>query len=420
MTRTVFLNARVFDGETMGRDRMTVVVEDDRIARLSPVPVEDREGDRRIDLNGRTVMPGMTTGHWHPDYDKLTLQELVGVPLGMTKPPAYLIAMAYRNLDAVLNSGVTRVLGAGCAFDIDASFKMAINDGKFPGPRIMCGSRHINTTGNFNDNAHWWYDMGGAKNGLSFGPADIFCDGPAEFAKATRMEIRRGAQIIKVFTSGGHGVMSPNERRDVTPVELAAVVEAAHDRGALVRSHCVGRAAVLATAKAGVDIIDHADEVDEECIETMAKHGCAWVPSMLLPRRLIDMGVLPPAVAASYQADFENVARMLPLADKAGVRVVPGDDYGIVATPHVAGIYSEELAVYARDMSLPAEMLLRWATVNGAAIMGDPAQGMIKEGSLADLVVVEGDPVADIALLANPKNISGVMVGGKFVVDRLG
>lgn len=419
--KTLFQNAVVLDGVNPPRRGLTVVVEDGRIQKIAEGSAPSTVGDTIIDLKGKTLMPGMTTGHWHPDYDNLQLTDLIGVPLGRTKPPAYLIAGAFKNLQNALQSGITRVIGAGCSNDIDASFQMAIADGKFDGPRILAAGRHLDTTGSPYDRAHWWYEMGRTTNGLRYEPADIFCDGPDEFRKAARTEIKRGVQVLKVFTSGGHGVDSPSGQRDLTPAELAAVVEVAHDRGVLVRSHCVGRQQIIDTVKAGVDIIDHGDEMDQECIDLMAKRGCFWVPSMLLSKVVLDAGGFAGVDMTPVQRDFDHLCEMMSVANNAGIRIVPGDDYGVSLTPHIPGIYSRELELYVKHVGMPALEVLRWATVNGAAMMRHADdRGVIEVGQPADLLVIDGDPLSDISLLTNPENnIPAIMVGGKFVKNAL-
>jgi imidazolonepropionase-like amidohydrolase len=421
VSQIIFRNATVLHGNRKPGGRTNVVVQGDRIRSVGEQTPPPQAADKVFDVAGKVLMPGLTTAHWHPDYDRLMLTDLVGVPLGLTKPPAYLIAMAYLNLQNALLSGVTRVIGAGCSFDIDASFQLAIAEGKFAGPRILAAGRHLNTTGSPNDTSRWWNEGGSWRNGLHYDPSDIYCDGPAEFQKAARMEIKRGVQVLKVFTSGGHGVAVPNERRDLSPAELAAVVGAAHDRGVLVRAHCVGKQNILDTVKAGVDIIDHADELDEECIELMAGRGTYWVPSMLLTKVVLDNGGFGGIDLTPIKRDFANVCARLQSADRAGVKIVPGDDYGVALTPHVPGVYARELEMYVKHVGIPALDVICWATVNGASLMRrEDDRGVIEQGQIADLLIVDGDPVSDISVLTDPRaRIPLIMSGGKIVKNAL-
>jgi imidazolonepropionase-like amidohydrolase len=306
------------------------------------------------------------------------------------------------------------VVGAGGGDDIDAQLALAIDDGLVPGPRLTPASRNFGTTSGYIDLASWWWDL------RNTGACRI-ADGAEAFRAATREEIRRGARVIKLFVTGGHGNVATG-RREFARDEIQAVVETAHARGALVRAHCAWKRPILECIELGVDILDHADEMDDECIEAMARAGTSLVPSALYLEKLLAVPELrtprhAPVVEAS-ERELENLLRRVPEAHAAGVNVVLGDDYGTVLLPH--GTYAEELAFWVKRAGIRPLDAIRWATGNGAALVARGHElGRVAEGTLADLLVVDGDPSSDIGVLRDPSRLLAVLKGGEFATDHL-
>lgn len=406
MARVVFTNANLLDGEHAARPGSTVVVDGDRIASLQAAP--GGAGDRVIDLGGRTLMPGMITCHFHSTYHELGPAP---PPLGLDHPPAYMALRAAKNLETALLCGFTGAVSAGASHDIDAALKLAIEDGLIRGPRFMPGSRDLSTTGHANDSTPWYWDLRAA-------PAMRLCDGADEFRRGVREEIKRGAEIIKLFVTGGHGTRAPKDAAEMTRAELQAAVEAAHERGRRIRGHIVNKPAILMAIAAGIDVIDHADDMDRECIDRLAAAGTFVAPSLYFPHTLLAQGGPTLGFTAAMRADFEHMCRVLPEANAAGVKLVIGDDYGARGLPH--GGYAGELALYVREAGIAALDVLRWATSHGAALMGMADRlGTIETGKLADLLVVDGDPLADIGILQDTDRLLAIMKGGVFVKDVL-
>ncbi len=412
MTRIVFRGANLLDGMRAAQPNQSVVVEGERIVSVEP-DAETRPGDRVIELAGRTLMPGLITCHYHAAYNGITMQP---VPLGTEKPPAYLAVAAARNVETALQCGFTGVVSAGGPHDIDAQLKMAIEDGVIEGPRILAGSRGLDTTGDYNALGDWWWEIGNSGGHL-------FIDGPDAFRKAVRQEIRRGAEIIKIFPSGGHGIAEPNTTRGLTHAELAAAVEATHQRGKKIRAHCPWKTLILECIELGVDVIDHGDELDEEVIQALLRSRTFLAPSMLFLKKLLgDVDNVAGATAeqlAPIRGDFDNMRKMVPEANAAGVKLVLGDDYGLVMMPH--GSYAEELELYVKTVGIAPLDVIRWGTVNGAELLGMGAElGSVEAGKLADLLVVDGDPSVDITLLQDRAKLRAILKGGRFVKDELG
>ncbi|HEX7094678.1 MAG TPA: amidohydrolase family protein [Acidimicrobiales bacterium] len=413
MGRVFLTGAVVVDALGPPRPGSTVVIDGERIADVrgpGADPLADvRADDRVVDLGGRTVMPGMVTCHFHATYDELGTKP---APFGLEEPPAYQAIVAARNLERALRCGFTGVVSAGAPHDIDASMKRAIENGLFAGPRMLAGSRDLSSTGHANDNAPWYWDVG------SWGALRI-CDGPDEFRKAARDEIKRGAEIIKMFVTGGHGTTAPKQRIEVTREELQAVVDTAHSRGAKVRGHIVSKPAILMALDAGIDVIDHGDELDTECIDRMVELGTFLTPSCFFPAAFLEsMGGRGLGFTDTMAAELDAVYKVLPEANAAGVKLVLGDDYGAMGFPH--GRYAEELELYVREAGIPARDVIRWATLHGAELLGLADQtGMVEAGKLADLLVVDGDPLDDIRVLSRPDGLLAVFKGGVAVRDDL-
>jgi imidazolonepropionase-like amidohydrolase len=409
-------NARVFDGRKMLPGRCNVTLEENRIAAVGEQ--QAGSGDS-IDVDGLTLMPGLITGHLHPDFYKFSLQEgLAGEPLGKEYPPGVMMAIGVRTCRVLLESGFTGYIGASCSNDVDAQLKLAIAEGIIPGPRIRACGHHIGTTSTLNDSPKWWrrFETPGT---------DLFADGPDELCKLVREEVRRGVETIKIFASSGHG-FSGRTVRNMSRDEIAAIVNAAHERAARVRAHVCDKSMILECVELGVDIIDHGDEVDEQCIDAMAKAGTFWVPSLVYTKLLVELGW----GEADTQRHYENVRRMLPLAQKAGVRILVGDDYSGVfrdtlqddPLDHQVGCYGREFAFYGAIEGLSPAEVLAWGTRNAGELLVDPPArvGVIEPGALADLILVDGDPIAEPSLLSRPEQtLKAVIRDGAFAIDRL-
>jgi imidazolonepropionase-like amidohydrolase len=412
-----FTNAKVFDGREVLTGKRTVTVEGNRIAAVTTQPHASPGG--AIDLDGMTLMPGLITGHFHPDFYRFTLaQGLAGDPLGKEFPPGVMMAMGVRACGVLLESGFTGYIGASCSNDVDAQLKIAIAEGIIPGPRIRACGHHLGTTADLNDSKKWWqrYNAPGT---------DLFADGPDALRHLVREEIRRGVETIKIFASSGHG-FAGRTVRNMSRDEIESIVKTAHERGARVRAHVSSREMILECLELGVDVIDHGDDVDEYCIEAMVKAGTFWVPSLTFPKVLLELKWGD----AQMQQRYDHVRRMLPLAQKAGVRILIGDDYSGVfreAVPddpldHQVGCYGREFAYYGSIDGLSPADVLAWGTrYPGELLVDAPARvGLVQAGALADLIVVDGDPSADLSLLSRPsQSLKLVIRDGLPLIDRL-
>ena len=317
---------------------------------------------------------------------------------GAERPAGVLMAVAINTCRNLLESGYTMAVSAACSNDIDACLKMSMNEGLIEGPRLLACSPHIETTGN--ERPHWWYES--RNTGMQ-----VFIDGPEEMRKAVRTQIRRGADWIKILPTGGHGITEPHYRR-LSNDEIVAAVQTAHDLGKRVRAHAAWRELIAECVEAGVDVIDHGDEVDEPIIEAMHERGTFWVPSMRVLDVALGMsdggavpeGGLDAEMTRGVRDEWDNLAKMVPIANEAGIRILPGDDYGVPIVPHVAGVYSTEFSTYVNHTGVGALDTLRWATRHMAELLQMEGEvGTIAEGRSPTCSSCATDPSEDISIL---------------------
>jgi imidazolonepropionase-like amidohydrolase len=381
-----------------------VLVVDEHILSVTPsgVATADVPEDVAVyDVTAMTIMPGMVAGHIHLSYFEVDIS--VATALEMAYPPTYIAVAATRSAARTLAAGFTSAVGAGGLYDIDMVLKQLMADGLATGPRLVASGRDLIATGHPLDNRPDWWQAGP-------GPLGVICDGPDEFRKAVRQEAKRGAEVIKLYPEGGHGF--PKRASRLTYDEIATVVETAELCGMRVRAHVYSKPAILSCLKAGVQIIDHADHMDEEIIELFVKHGSFVLPSLYLLKAAV--GLLN--TKEECEAHYARARLMLAKGVEAGVTFVTGDDFGTQLMPH--GTNGEELRCYVDDIGIAPREVLKWATTNGAAMMERNDLGEIAPGKLADLLIVNGDPESDIRCVADPNNILMVMQGGKVATER--
>ena len=405
----VFEHATLIDGT--GRDpqpRARVVVDDTRIARVArdaagPIP----EGAQVIDCHGRTLMPGLLDAHVHLAI--IELDDLVAASL----PPAVLAARITREIEATLDAGFTTVRDAG---GLDFGFKEAIRLGLIRGPRIFLSGPFLSQTGGHGDaRPRAWRGPMPAVPGLS--AESILADGPDEVRRAAREALRRGADQIKVMASGG--AASPTDELTHTQFsveELAAAVQVARAVDTYVLAHAYGPRAIQNSLRAGIRSIEHATLLDEETADQMlAAEDVFLVPTVITYELLAQQEVsggwtevksrkIKQGLAGAYSA--------LELAFEKGLRIGSGSD----VLAHMQAAKGRELACQARVMgAMPAIVA---ATRTNAELMRVEARvGTVEEGKQADLIVVEGDPVAHPELLGDPGNVRIVALGGRIDKD---
>jgi imidazolonepropionase-like amidohydrolase len=334
--------------------------------------------------------------------------------------------IAAKNAKTALDCGVTSIIGSSNPALLDVSLKEAILLGIVEGPRVVACTREFMASGDQADGTNRSWFMGLGESGLT-----RRVDGVEQMVQAVREELGRGCDIVKLSASPGHGSHPAGEATYYSLEEIEAAAYTAHERGKRVRAHTASRESIIRCARAGVDIIDHADLIDEEGMELVLVNDLSITPSMLWTVRYLEfaaswnyeMGPFPigdgfPETRAAVderldgvRREFEYTCEMVPKLEDAGVRLLVGDDFGFPMMPH--GDYVSELEVYVGQLGIEPLSVLRWATKHGAEAMGRGDElGTIAPGKLADLVVVDGDPSVEIGCLR--EGIVAVMKDGLF------
>ncbi|CAN5691136.1 amidohydrolase family protein [soil metagenome] len=401
-TRTVFRGGRIFDGSGSPPVTADLVAEDGLIVDVGP----GLDGDEAVELEGRTLLPGLFDCHTHVMISHIDLWRQVQTPFSLQ------FYEAAANLLATLRIGITSVRDAGGA---DLGVKEAVAKGLIPGPRMSISIRMLSQTGGHGDD---WY-VSGAEVATAFGMAHPgapsgLVDGPDEMRRTVRAMIRAGADVIKVATSGG--VLSPRDHprhAHFRADELAVLVAEATAAGIPVMAHAQATDGIKNALRAGIRSIEHGIYLDDEAIELMLAQGTYLVPTLMAPRGVLDAAEAGAAIPAESVEKARQVVGIhresFRRAVAAGVKIAMGTDSGV--TPH--GQNLRELALMAEGGMGPAAVLAA-STSAAAALLGvHDRLGTLEPGKLADLVVVRGDAL-ELGTLA--ERIESVWMEGRQVV----
>ncbi|MFO1248767.1 MAG: amidohydrolase family protein [Alphaproteobacteria bacterium] len=414
--RRHFRNASIIDASGAAPFRGTVTVEGERIAAVTPAPVETAAApdDEVIDCTGMTLLPGLTEAHCHISFTNLT-----SIYNAIEQQPEDHALAALANAQLLLQRGWTSLFSAASAKPrLDVAVRDAINKGMFEGPRIRAASQEITPTGNLGDLDTNYLEF---PRNLRF---SVACDGADSFMKTARLAARDGVDTIKVNVSGDRdwGHMHADDTVTViTEAELAAVMQVAEARKLMVATHCSSSAGVKMCVRQGVPVIFHAPHADAEARDMLesVKDKVFVVPGAGFPiamfRRHDEFRLgWPKEKLASLETEIGIFTDCMSDLHKRGVRVLPGGDYGaFITSPQ--GENARDLEIFVDLFGFtPMEVIIA-ATRHGADLMGMTGQtGQVKPGFLADLVVLDGDPIADIRIFQDPDKIVGVMKGGAF------
>jgi imidazolonepropionase-like amidohydrolase len=407
MAVTILRNALVLDPERAELVAQSVVIEDGRIADVGP-GLTGPPDSVTLDARGRTVMPGLIDAHTHPaivDHDLAGMAEW---------PPTYVAARAARVLEGMLGRGFTTIRDVGGG---DFGLARAVEEGYFTGPRIRYGGKQLTQTGGAGD----WRPPGRrAYDDNYYAPAiGVICDGVPEVRRAVREEVRRGAHHIKVYLSGA--VDSPSDRVDSVQFsleELRAISEEAAAANIYVAGHAYTSRAINRGLECGVRSIEHGNLMDSSSIPLFREYGAFYVPTIVTYQALAGKardGQLPAEVAAKLQEVIGGALGALELAHQAGLEIAYGTDL-------FADLHDHQLQefIIRAEVQPPAD-LIRSATTTAARLLRLENQaGVIAPGAFADLLVIDGNPLADIRVLTTPQqSLKLIMKDGRIYKNEL-
>jgi imidazolonepropionase-like amidohydrolase len=406
MTATIIQNATLIDGTGRPPRRKTsVTIEDGRITRVGPTARTKTVPDAKvIDADERFLLPGLTDAHVH-----FAITEGGG---NMTRPLAAHALLIARYIESSLDQGFTTVRDAGA---LDPAWAGVVERGLLRGPRLLPSGAFLSQTGGHGDwRAAYQDDMPASVPGIFL--ASVLCDGPDAVRRAARDQLRRGATQIKVMASGG--AASPTDPIDAaqfTVEELTAAVEEASVRDTYVLAHAYHPKSIRNCIAAGVRSIEHGNLLDERTARAMARAGTFLVPTLVtyevLAERGLEMG-LPKVSHEKIKYVGASGEESVRIAMAAGVKIGSGSD--LLGPP--MDLKARELVLQARVQG--AMGAIESATRINAEIFGMADKiGTVQKGKLADLILVDGDPLADISVLTEAENIRLVMQEGRVVKD---
>jgi imidazolonepropionase-like amidohydrolase len=410
---TLFTNARIFDGKGKGLSAPSnVLVRGNVIAKISadPIPTDRSATTTIIDAGGGTLMPGLIDAHWHSVFATTPLVLAMSTDLG------HLMLRAGKEAEATLMRGFTSVRDMGGPV---FGLKRAIDEGTIAGPRIWPSGAFISQTGGHGDfrSRHEVPRAGDTLSQFEKVGSTAIADGPDEVRRRAREQLMLGASQLKLMAGGGVSSMyDPIDVAQYTEAEFRAAVEAAENWGTYVTVHAYTPRAIQTAIAGGVKCIEHGQLADEATAKLMAEKGIWW---SLQP--FLDDEDAIPQQGPNRLKQLEVSAgtdRAYGLAKKYKVKIAFGVDS--LFDPRSGARHGKQLAKLVRWFT-PAEVL-KMATSDNAALLAlsglrspYPGKlGVVEEGALADLILVDGDPIANIKLVADPeKYFVVIMKDGK-------
>ncbi|HUG98004.1 MAG TPA: amidohydrolase family protein [Gammaproteobacteria bacterium] len=370
----------------------TIVVQDGRITAVERGHRAPGEGDELIDLSASTVLPGLMDMHTHLTSEIGPDSYIVRFTHGAPQITLQSTVYARRTLDA----GFTTVRDLGDRHNISVALRDAIARGEVAGPRIFTSGKSIATTGGHADPTNGW----AAHIAGDPGPADGVVNGIADARKAVRQRYKDGVDLIKVTATGGVlSLASSGENPQFAQDELEAVVATAHDYDFHVAAHAHGAEGMKRAIRAGVHSIEHGTYMDDEVIRLMKEHGTWYVATIFAGRfvgeKAQEPDYFPAIVRPKAAAIGPQIQQTFARAHEAGVNIVFGTDCGV--GPH--GENAREFEFMVEGGMAPMDAI-RAATSVAAKFLGvEDRLGTIEPGKLADIIAVEGDPLADVGRL---------------------
>jgi imidazolonepropionase-like amidohydrolase len=399
----------VIDGTSASAlEGASVLIREDRVHAvggdldLSVVP--RGEPIERIDAAGKTVMPGLVDAHCHMTYGESRFEE--EIDLYTSHERRTLIAAA--NAKKVLRAGVTAISQPGGSYFIGVGIRDAIADRLIEGPRMTAAGRYLSTSNSLTD---WYPD----EVGVPAGNLGVLTNNVHEMVSEVRHQVKNGVDFIKLADS------PLGEYQAFTGDEMKAIADLAHQLKRAVTIHARGSAELEAAVDAGFDWIMHGNAMSDEAVGKLAGTGTPLVPTLLLLSNLADFGEpfgVPAPLRDGCKRLLESSADSYHRAHKAGVTFALGTDTGFAVTPY-GEWHARELELLMTYGGLTAMEAIQAGTRNGAKMLNMEGMiGQLTPGAFADVIVVSGDPVKDIRVLQDKRNIETVIKAGRAVRFR--
>ncbi len=410
MSTLVLKNAVIINGTGSDPVAGSVVVEGDRIKEVLPGAAGRIPPDSvTIDCRNQTLLPGLIDGHVHTgavDANIMEQQRLY--------PPSMLVIRTVKVIKESLDQGFTTVRDAGGA---DAGFREAVRQGLIPGPRMfVCGCALSQTGGHgdFRLPTETRFPSSDAA-----GVATQVCDGVEEVRRGAREQLRRGADFIKVM--GGGGCMSPSDEIDTSqysPEELRAAVFEAEAVGAYVAAHVYSSRSIRNCVSAGVRTLEHGNLLDESAAKAIKDAGAILVPTLVTYEMISRMGKslgIPENNVRKINEARDRGLEALAIARRMGIKIASGSDL-LGPMQRYKGM---ELELKARALG-PMAAIVATTKTNAELLKKEKDLGTIEPGKLADMILVQGDPLKDITLFQQyEEKICLIIQGGRVYKNRL-
>jgi imidazolonepropionase-like amidohydrolase len=387
----LYRNGRIIDGAGSELEDHALLVEGERIARLAPLGEFDGFAEETVDLSGATLLPGLFDCHVHLVF----AAEPNPAEMLLNMTPGQIAVRALVHARASLQGGITGVRDCGGKDYLEFAVRDACNRGQFPGPTVRAAGRMICMTGG---------------HGNRIGRV---ADGIEEVVKAVREQIHAGSDLIKIMATGG--VMTPGvdpEDAHYSAEEMAAGIAEGHRFHKTCASHAQGAEGIINAVRGGVDSIEHGIFMTEHCVEAMLERGTYLVPTLAALAHILDGADkgIPDYVVEKAQRVSEHHRRSIKMFYDAGGRIAMGTDAGTPFNHH--GHNAQELA-YMVGIGISPMDAITFSTSNGAALMGIKDEGRVQEGAMADLLIVDGNPLEDIRAVSDTANHRAVVKRGR-------
>jgi imidazolonepropionase-like amidohydrolase len=408
---TVIRNGTLIDGKgAPARRNDAIVIAGNQIKSVGPLPPDISLDDRRnvavIDAAGQWIMPGLIDAHCHVSYGYPTVKG-EGKGRGTTRPE-FSTLKAARSVQRVLRSGVTSISVPGGTWFTDVGVRDAIRLGLMEGPRMFVAGRMIVTYGCIEDDEPSW-------EGTPDHSIGKLCNTADEMVTEVRRQHKHGVNFIKMADSRS------GESQMLARDEIAAVVGEAHRRNLRVGIHSRGAGSTRAAAEAGVDWIIHADLATDRDLEAVAKGGMPIIPTATFLAMVVELGTKVGAEQVQLDINrmkrhFDLLCELMHKARKLGIKLLIGTDTGNNTFMRYGEVHAKELEIFVKYGGYsPLEAITAATRDNAYAVGLEGKLGEIEAGKLADLIVLDSDPLADITVLQGGKHLTRVIKDGKLV-----